>query len=203
MNGLDNFEKRFLFRLTRAFAMFVILAIFLILGLGGLFFLSKYEEVNSKVTAVEIVDIVKPPATAPSPATSSLSLQTQKREDNSLPAIKTPFVLQKNLNMPEKIKVVKDWLDDVPLDKEQEFIDEMAAAVTEAEKLNLAAAETMDAYHRVKMRRLKAENAAEEKREHDRLYMIGATLSAVALIALFSLILVLLAIERNTRQVEK
>lgn len=202
MNGLDNFEKRFLFGLTRAVAMFIIVAIFITLGLGGVFFISKYEEVNSKVSAAEIVNIVKPPVAAPQ-TTSSLSLQTKKREDNSLPAIKTPFVLQKNLNMPEKIKVVKDWLDDVPLDKEQEFIDEMASAVTEAEKLNLSATETMDTYKKIKFKRLAVEKEVKAERDKDRLYMIGATLAAVALIALFSLILVLLAIERNTRQVEK
>jgi hypothetical protein len=202
MSGLDNFEKRFLFGLTRAVAMFIIVAIFITLVLGGIFFISKYEEVNSKVSAAEIVNIVKPPVAAPQSA-SALSLQTKKREDNSLPAIKTPFVLQKNLNTPEKIKVVKDWLDDVPLDKEQEFIDEMAAAVTEAEKLNLSATETMDTYKVTKFKRLALEKEVKAERDRDRLYMIGATLAAVALVALFSLILVLLAIERNTRRTEQ
>jgi hypothetical protein len=98
--------------------------------------------------------------------------------------------------------VLRGWLDNVPEDYRQDFIDEMAAVVVEADKQKLNASEAMNAYKVLKLRKLEAKRQAKAELEGMRVYYAAAAGSGVALIALFSLILVLLAIERNTRRAE-
>jgi hypothetical protein len=204
MGIFDNFEKKFLFGLTRIFAMLVILSILIAIGIGGVLFGGFYNQTNSKVAITEVIDAIKPPITYNDSATTDSNSSTQLKENiNALPSVKMPFVLQKHFNSPEKVKVLKGWLNILSLEKHQEFIDEMSATVTEAEKLKLSSTEAIDKYKELKFKKIETEMATKAERKTQQLYYAGAVVGAVALIALFSLILVLLAIERNTRRVER
>ncbi len=203
MHIFDNFEKKFLFGLTRIFAMVIIFGILIAIGIGGMLFGGIYGGVDTNVSAVEVVDSIKPPTITNAPSTDSNS-STQKTENvNGLPSVKMPFVLQKHFNTPEIIQTLKGWLDVLPIDIRQEFIDEMAATVTESEKLKLPSYEAIDKYKELKFKKLEAEQSAKAERRTQQLYYAAAVIGAVTLIALFSLILVLLAIERNTRRSER
>jgi hypothetical protein len=202
MGIFDNFEKKFLFGLTRIFAMLVILSILIAVGVGGVLFGGLYNESSSKVAPTEIIVAITPPVASNNSPSNDNSSSTQIT-DNTLPSVKMPFVLQKHFNSPEKVKVLKNWLDVLSLEKHQEFIDEMAATVTEAEKLKLSPTEAIDKYKELKFKKIETEIATKAERRTQQLYYAGAVVSAVALIAFFSLILVLLAIERNTRRVER
>ena len=159
---------------------------------------------NSKVTISEVIDAIKPPIITNNSSSTNINSSAQLTDNiNTLPSVKMPFVLQKHFNSPEKVKVLKGWLNILSLEKHQEFIDEMAATVTEAEKLKLSPTEAIDKYKELKFKKIETEIATKAERKTQQLYYAGAVVGAVALIALFSLILVLLAIERNTRQVEK
>jgi len=202
MHIFDNFERNFLFGLTRIFAMLIILGILIAIGIGGMLFGGFSGRIDTKVTAVEVLDSIKPPVITNSPSTD-INSPTQTTENaNNLPSVKMPFVLQKHFNTPEKVQMLKDWLDVISLEEHQKFINEMAVTVTEAEKLKLSPDEAIDKYKELKFKKIETELATKAIRQTQQLYYAGAVVGAVALIALFSLILVLLAIERNTRRIE-
>ncbi|MDP3876029.1 MAG: hypothetical protein Q8Q50_03520 [Methylobacter sp.] len=199
MQVFDKFEKKFLFGLTRIFAMLIILGILIAVGVGGIMFADLSKGIDTKVTAIEVTNAIKPPAVVDMVSIPS----TQSPENqNLLPFVKLPFVLQKHFNEPGSVKILKGWLDALPLSAHQNFIDEMAKTVTESDKLKLPYAEAIDKYKQLKFKKLNEEISAKAERRTQQLYFIGAIFGAIALIALFSLILVLLAIERNTRRVE-
>ena len=203
MHIFDNFERNFLFSLTRIFAMLIILGILIAIGIGGMLFGGFYGGIDTKVTALEVLDSIKPPLITNTPSTD-INSSTQTTENaNALPSVKMPFVLQKHFNTPEKIQTLKSWLDDLTIGDRQEFVNEMAATVTEAEKLKLSTDEAINKYKELKFKKLETEQSTKAERRTQQLYYAGAVIGAVTLIALFSLILVLLAIERNTRRIER
>jgi hypothetical protein len=118
-----------------------------------------------------------------------------------LPGIKLPFALQKQFNTPDNIRALRNILNDIPKENQQEFIDEMAAVVAEVEKQNLNTYEAINKFVELKKNKLAKDAVTKVDIQQRCLYFAGAAVSAVILIALFSLILVLLAIERNTRKV--
>lgn len=204
MHIFDNFERKFLFGLTRIFAMLIILGILIAIGIGGALFVGSYGETSSKVSTSEVIDAIKPPVITNDSTSTDTNSPTQTTENTTaLPSVKMPFILQKHFNRPENLQILKGWLDNLSLEERQEFINEMAATVTEAEKLKLSPDEAINKYKELKFKKIETEQATKTERRTQQLYYAGAIVSAVALIALFSLILVLLAIERNTRRVER
>lgn len=200
MHFFDRFEKKFLFGLTRIFAMLVIFGILITIGISGIMFGGFHNGIDTKVTANEVLDSIKPPEIInPSSADSNSATQTTENT-NILPSVKMPFILQKHFNTPENLHTLKNWLDVFPLDNHQEFINEMAEAVNEAEKIKLSTDDAINKYKELKFKKLEAEQSTKAERKTQQLYYAGAVISGMALIALFSLILVLLAIERNTRK---
>lgn len=164
-----------------------------------------YGGIDTKVTAIEVMDSIKPPVITNAPS-NGLNSPTQTIENaNGLPSVKLPFVLQKHFNTPEKIQTLNNWLNALvsTMGDRQEFIDEMAATVVEAEKHKLSSNEAINKYKELKFKKLELEQSTKAERRTLQLYYAGAVVGAVALIALFSLILVLLAIERNTRRTER
>lgn len=202
MQILDDLEKKFLFGLTRIFAMLVILSILVVVVVGGLSMWGLFQQTSSKVSATEVIDAIKPIVLNDSVTADSTSVQATD-STNILPSVKMPFILQKHFNQPEKVRLLSEWLLFLSIPERQEFIDEMADTVAEAEKLKLSPTEAIDMYRELKLKKMETEIAEKAERQTQRLYYAGAFIGAIALIALFSLILVLLAIERNTRQVEK
>lgn len=202
MHILDNLETKFLFGLTRIFAMFVILSILIVAIVGGLIFGGLFQATNTNVPYTEVIDLIKPPLVITNDTLSTDSSSSIETPKNTiiLPSVKMPFVLQKHFNTPEKLQILKNWLDSITLEKRQEFIDEMTIIVTETEKLKLSVDEAIDKYKELKFNKIEAEAIINAERKTQQLYYLGAIVSAIALIALFSLILVLLAIERNTRR---
>lgn len=183
--------------------MVIILGILVAIGIGGMLYGDFYGGIDTKVATVEVMDAIKPPALA-SPSSADIQSSIQITENvNGLPSVKMPFVLQKHINTPEKVQLLKSWLDDLAIGERQEFIDEMAATVTEAEKLKLSSDEAISKYKELKFKKLALELSLKAEQRTRQLYFAGAVISAIALIALFSLILVLLAIERNTRRIER
>ena len=90
-------------------------------------------------------------------------------------------------------------LSDMPLSDQQEYIDNMAEVVTAASSAGLSESEAIKTYLRMKEQEIADGVARKVVRQQTRIYVLGAVGSAFGLIGLFSLVLVLLAIERNTR----
>jgi hypothetical protein len=203
MAFLAKFERNFLFGLTRSLALcfiFITLAALIISGL--VIGVSQLEKEDISVAPREVIDNLKPIS-----ANDAIQPETQQQENSassqspSLPSgLKIPFVLQKHFSSPDNLRTLNNWLEELPEDQRQPFLNEMAEAVTEAEKEQIEPLDAINAYHKLKMEKLQAIDIAKEKQKQTWLWYAGAVGLGVIIIALFSLILVLLAIERNTRR---
>jgi hypothetical protein len=120
MSFFDSFERKFLFHLTRR------LAILFIFGLITV----------TKVDPSEAIEAIKPPVYVQETITAT-STPPKAAIPNMLPGIKLPFALQKQFNTPDNIRALRNILNDIPKENQQEFIDEMAAVVADLEKQNL------------------------------------------------------------------
>ncbi len=200
MSFFDTFERRFLFILTRFLALLFISCLLAAIVIGGIAASSKFlPNETAKVTPAEVMEAIKPAVYGEAPQTAAA--QPPRQDPNALPGIKLPFALQKHSNNPDDIRILRGWLEQTPKEQRQEFIDELAAVVVEAEKTNANVVQAINKYKELKFAKIQEEKQAKAELEASRLRYIGAAFACITLIAMFSLILVLLAIERNTRRV--
>jgi hypothetical protein len=90
-------------------------------------------------------------------------------------------------------------LSGMSLADQQEYVDNMAEVVDAAKKSGLSDTDAIGTYIQMKDTQIEIATAQHAERTQMRIYVAEATGSTFGLIGLFSLILVLLAIERNTR----
>ncbi len=199
MAFLAKFERNFLFGLTRAFAMFFIITTLTGLLIGGLVVLNQTGNQSSQVDPQEVIDVLKPSLPVEN-AQPTLQVPSKPQAKRLPLGLKLPFILQKHFSEPSNMGILIDWLSAVPHEQQQTFLDEMAAAVTQAEKEHIAPFEAINTYHDLKQEKLAAAQLSAAAQKEAWLWYAGAIGSGIVIIALFSLILVLLAIERNTRQ---
>ena len=202
MSFADSFERKFLFVLTRGLALLFIFGLLAAIVVGGVFVSDKLiPKASTTVTPQEVVDAITPPKPEVSQASDSAASATLPPPDPMiLPGIKLPFVLQKHFSTPDSIKTLRGWLEALPIEQRALFLDEMAAAVAEAEKGAADGLAAINKYREIKFEKLKQEELAAARLATERATYAGIAFGAILLIALFSLILVLLAIERNTRR---
>jgi hypothetical protein len=201
MSFIDSLERKFLFILTRFLALLIISCLLIAIVVGGIMFSEKlFPKDDTKVTPTEVMDAIKPPVPTYNNPQSQPEQQQTVPDINVLPGIKIPFILQKYFNNPDSIKLLKGWMENIPKGKGNEFINELAAVVEEAEKTNANVTNAINQYKELKFSKIKDSQIAKTETNMIRLQYFGLAFACVALIALFSLVLVLLAIERNTRK---
>ncbi|MDP1773020.1 MAG: hypothetical protein Q8L15_12110 [Methylobacter sp.] len=203
---LAKFERNFLFGLTRSLAMFFIFATLATLIVGGLVVgISQLSNSDSNIAPQEVIDSLKPalPVETMQPNNQQQTSQPTTQTQLLPPGLKMPFVLQKHFSDPDDIRRLANWLDEVPDNQQQVFLDEMATVVTQAEKEHIEPFSAINAYHKLKMEKLTAQRQTEAGNVQTWLWYAGALGAGIIIIALFSLILVLLAIERNTRRIDE
>jgi hypothetical protein len=206
MSIVEGFERKALFNITRAIAL-VCVTVFLLGIVGGVLYgVSVWQEqINTKVSPQEIVDQLKPLGQS-TPVVQELH-GTQPPIDQGpvkspLSGFQIPFSLQKYASG-ENAQIVRNHLDAVPADDRQTYLDELGAVVTAAESNKLDAVQAINTYMDMKGARY---TQAEIKRAQkwETLKLVGEiTAAGLFLVALFSLVLVLLAIERNTRSLRR
>lgn len=201
MSFADSFERKFLFVLTRGLALLFIFGLLAAIVIGGIIVSDKLmPKESTSVSPQEVVEAITPPQPETPATADTAAVASPPPDPMILPGIKLPFVLQKHFSVPERIKVLRDWLSGLDTSQRQVFLEEMAAAVTEAESRGVDALEAIDKYKEIKFDKLKQEELVAAKLATQRMTYAGVAFGAILLIALFSLILVLLAIERNTRR---
>ncbi|AJW96666.1 hypothetical protein [Burkholderia gladioli] len=203
MSVIEGFERKALFNITRAVAL-VCVTVFLIGIAGGIFFgISVWQErVDTRVSANEIVEPLKQaeqPAAdqdeAPKDAQQPAEPGAQK---SPLAGFKIPFSLQKYLEG-DNARIIRKHLDEIPAADRQPYLDELGAVVSAAEAAKIEVFPAINAFMETKRERYK-DVAVQAAQKMETLKIVaGATASGLLLVALFSLVLVLLAIERNTR----
>ncbi|RZF24501.1 hypothetical protein EVC45_38480 [Paraburkholderia sp. UYCP14C] len=176
---------------------------FLLAIIGGVIFGASVwqDHVDIRVPAQEIVEPLKRVEQSPAKSDQTQGSQPptgQGAAQSPLAGYRIPFALQKYVS-DDNAQVVRNHLDDLPVADRQAYLDELGAVVTSAEASKVDVIAAINSYMRTKSERYK-EAAAKTAQKWETLKLVAAgTASGLLLVALFSLVLVLLAIERNTR----
>lgn len=195
------FERKVLFRIARFVAFSICLGLFLALIGGGIYFLSAGMKDVVRPNPMEVADSLNTlAAAAPSTAAEGDDAGGLRSQSSSsaLSGIKVPPTLQELILDGENHSVFEGWLDALPKQERQPFVDGLAKAMTQGRKASLADSDVVNEYHKRYVEYVAEKQAAEALAKTQRLYAAGALVSTLILLALFSLVLVLLAIERNT-----
>ncbi len=203
MQFFDFFETRLLFGVVRFLFLVMIFGLLALIVLGAINLRQTMTtpEIRTKVSPSEVLAMLQ---TAPGNPSSSGDANT----NDELDGLKFSGLLKQAVSDPTIHQQMNTWLKEVPVAKRQEFIDEMSSVMDEASKEykdepREVFAQNFDnaigKYVDIKMDKIHAQEAAKENRQQQyKMYAIGASI-AIALISLFALVLVMLAIERNTR----
>lgn len=198
---VTKFERNVLFRISRFVAFSICFLLFISLLFGGLIYLVTSSGSGlAKPDPAEVVQSLKPVPAQPASTDGTVEEVAPDLSQSLLKGIKLPPGLQEFMLNPGNQQWLRSGLDELPEDQRQECVDGMAIAITTATQNKIADNEAADAYMascKEYAMQLEVAKAAGNMRK---LYIAGTLLSILVLIALFSLVLVLIAIERNTRQ---
>jgi len=99
-------------------------------------------------------------------------------------------------------KILQGWLDGIKgQEKKQDFLENMSEVITKAETNKLEVVNVINNYKTLKLSKLNRSEIEEYKDIGQKVALYAVIFGLIIFIALMSLILVMLAIERNTRQV--
>jgi len=97
-------------------------------------------------------------------------------------------------------KILQGWLDGISeQEQKQEFLDNLAEVIAGAEEADLDVMNTINNYRTIKIARLSTSEMDRYAEVGKRAGLISALFGLVLFISLMGLVLVLLAVERNTR----
>jgi hypothetical protein len=201
MNILDGFERRGLFTLTRLLSLLIV-SVLLLFAIAGSFWITK-TFVSKHETYVDPSTTVTAPNTSQPTEDNSSDSEVAPRPSLN-PDVKVPFVVQGLISRPSQKGALFNHIQGLSSSQQQDYVNNLADVVAAAQKQNLPGYqidEAIDQYYLSKDKRLAEENNRANEEKQLRPYVAGAVFATLSLIALFSLILVLLAIERNTRGV--
>jgi disulfide bond formation protein DsbB len=201
MSLVSSFEHKALFNLTRALALFVVMI--LLLGLVGGLIMLGHNVMARADTHVALTDITGAEMAAKgvlSDQDAQMAQDTPAVDEWAM--IKLPFAVQKYFSELRNKDLLLSRLRPLSAEERDAYLANLAELITAAEqknfdKLNIYRA--INQYMALKEQKLAQRRAFDAKQVSDRLYLGGFIVAVMTLIALFSLILVLLAIERNTR----
>jgi hypothetical protein len=200
---LDSFERRALFGLTRVMALFIIALLILGLVSGAIFFGWTWTRTSDRhVKPDAVISAIKPPS-APAddsaPDNHAAADESNSATEAQFPGLKIPFSLQRYFAIKEFRDAIANKLNGMTLADQQDYLNNMGEVLDATKSAGIQPGEAVDKYIKLKDSLIEASAAENSTRTQARLYIIAGAGSTLGLIGLFSLILVLLAIERNTR----
>jgi len=183
---LDAIERKGLFRFTR----FLSFAIILLLCIMIFFSVSFYGSIEP-TTYVSMEDIKASSSTSSSQP--GLSFQ-QNAQD-----VPIPPEVDKYLASEDNRKIAQGWVSGLDVEQKKDFFSNLSLLVQEGERKNENVTDIINAYRSMKLAKL----STTQWEKYAQQVQKGATILFVSIllgmVGLFSLVLVLLAIERNTR----
>ena len=190
MSILNSIEKKFLFSLVRIVSLVSILILIIMLGVAG----SKYLADPQIDTKVEYEELTLTP-------THPTNGKGRPRIRPSTEAGVT--IMEKYLGDKDNRKIVSGWIDTVPQEYRQDFVDNLATLMIKVEKNDpnnvITAA---NAYRMAKLKKINSILSPNPADSFKGTIVALFALAALGLIGMFCLILVFLAVERNTRKTE-
>jgi hypothetical protein len=206
MKAFELFEKKFLFSATRVLFLALVLLTMLAFIVGSYKFIERYQEsrVSTKVSADSVFSAIEA-GSKKSTQNPALNMEGNPSEN-----------VESGLKIPQSIKdvftggnqdVLNSWLKPIAPKDRQNFIDELSSVLAialekeGAQRKNHADIVTgaVNKYKELKFAKIDDRNLQEAKFESNMTLYAGIAAGFIALLALLSLVLVLLAIERNTR----
>lgn len=186
MKLFDRLEQKSLFVFTR----FLSLAVIVILAVGIFVTAVAYSALKKDTwVTLEQVQAALHPDDDKSPA----SLKEQ------LPDVTVPPAINEYLGSGKNQKVLLEWLEPLDTDQQADFLQNMSAVIGQAKAHKVEVVDAINQYKTLKLQKLSTSGVdkyAEPVRKGALMLFMAIMMSMVAL---FSLVLVLLAIERNTR----
>lgn len=215
MTIADVLEQKVLFRLTRLMALFIVVLMMAGLATAAYFALASWNHVPSTLVSPELVlDAISPVSNGDQ--THEESRQNIGAEDPVLQGFTLPQFLNPQFAPPGQTspanaswqdaetrernrRVLAEWMDGFNSREKQTFVNEMANAAIAAQKARLSVSEAINSYANIKLRVLRDAKAQRNDAKAMVKWLGVAAAAVLLLMAVFSLVLVLLAIERNTR----
>jgi hypothetical protein len=201
MAFVDTIERRTFFRLTRIVALLWLFFLAAGIILSVILFLAAINHSVGHVDPELALQSSDSNVNSASPENGRLD---QSSNASPLTSLRIPLSVQSYLDSEENKKVIEGWLGSLDPSDRQDFIDNMAEVITAAQKKRVDVFGSINRY-----KDLKIAKAAAAKQGMDVMGIAVSPFNLVlgiffqlGLIAIVSLILVLLAIERNTRKPE-
>lgn len=191
---MARFEHKVLFRITRWGALALCMLLFLAL-LGSCLML-----VGTLSSGVERPDPTEVATSDDSTNTNPGSGDLSEAESSPLDGLEMPPNLLEQFLSANNGPILTNWLKAVERDERQSFLDDLSEAASTAKAAGKDEAQAINAYHSRYVAYVEERQVAEAATTATRLLIFSVIGSALALIALFSLVLVLMAIERNTSE---
>lgn len=191
---IARFERKVLFRITRWVALALCLLLFLALLGSGLMLLGTLSSGVARPDPTEVATSEDSAST--NPGGGNLS----ETESSPLDGLKMPPNLLEEFLSANNGPILTNWLKAVERDERQSFLDDLSEAASAAKAAGKDEAHAINAYHSRYVAYVEERQLAEATTTAARLLILSVIGSALALIALFSLVLVLMAIERNTSE---
>jgi len=183
--------------LTRFLAFVVILALSLGLVIGAIIFAGDLIPNQTPVVSFnEISRELHPTPEANQPGSNP---SQPKEESKGSPSLDLPFVLQPYFSASDNREVLMRHMEGLDSSERREYLNNLSQVVKESQSKGEDTTNIINKYFDLKQTQLALAKADSAARTVRRLYIAASALSIMFLIALASLILVLLAIERNTR----
>lgn len=203
MSSIDNIERKYLFRLTRFVALFFIAAAIIPAVFGAFHFTGAFFPESIAISESEISEIIKPVVYDSSDKKQTDKSEAYKDINNAydpLSGLKIPFSVQKYISTAENMEALRNWATPMNRAERKELLRELEVVIKKSEEQKLDVTKTLNNYWEVKNVRLTYRNSAQGTKDRQNYIYAGAIGTAIITIAMFSLVLVLLAIERNTRK---
>ena len=133
------------------------------------------------------------------PRTENSKSANNQVVESTVPKVRIPSIVSKHLSGDNE-KVLHGWLESLDEEQQELFIGNLVGIIEEAESKGVDVIDAINAYKTLKLEKLSENPFVKYEQMANRAALFGAIFGLVVLVGLMSLILVVLAIERNTRQ---
>lgn len=187
---VSGFEK-LVFAITRVFALCGAAVIVIAIVILGMKLISPGE--STKVTYEEV-------AKAMSGSDENADTETEGSSAKpSVAQVEIPADLKPYFEGDNK-RILRGWIDDLTEKQQKDFLKNMSQVVREAAANKVDRADAINTYKSLKLRKLSSHGFEQYAAMATKAGNIAAIFGLLLILSILSLVLVMLAIERNTRQ---
>jgi len=182
---VSGFEK-FVFNTTRTSAICGAALILVIIAVLTIKLMSSSNTTNVSYSEV-VKEMEKSNATTDS--------DSYKTEQVPIPNDLKPYFIDEN------VQVLQGWLEALSEEQQKDFLANMSSIIREAKTKEINPLEIVNAYKSIKIEKLNAGGFEEYASKATKAGYIAAIFGLFLILSILSLVLVMLAIERNTRNI--